>query len=726
MEMTKVGYTDISQVRQGGALDHLSAMGTHFQFFMSALSGAQRKEDRETIDRDEAKDYTLEVPAGMLMPTAPLKESWDILIMTLILYSAVSIPVHLCFDVHAEGWMWYFEMAMSIIFLTDVALAFNTAYQEDGYWVYDRCLIARKYLCGWFWIDFPSAVPVELVELIIGARDEKIEDLATLRVLRILRLFRLLRLLKVKEYITRIEEAFMINLRVLKLVEIFVKLGFIAHILGCGFFYMHLLADEDEPTWVSEYDGGSAIDGTLTKQYLYAIYWSLTTMSTVGYGDITPVNDRERWFATMALVVGALSFAFINGNVVSLLSTLDNQTRLVEGKMESVKEYVQWRSLPKELVIRIRRYYEHYYTRRAVFDEADILTQLNPQLHAEVVNHILHEQLGKLSLFTKLNPDFTLELFPLLKPISFAPGDTIFKKGQQSRSIYFLLSGEIDVFRGLSPFGPTSRITSTHEIDLGNVTDWAGNQATSRISATGHVLLKGGESHIAPVQTHEGIFGQAALLGRRRECTAVARTGCEALLIAKDDLHRLFEGDAISARRMCMLVLDDFLRMDRLSMLALRLRILWGTMEPEVRAALNIQYHWRRYNDLLAQANDPIYELIDKEGQPSAVNSKQLWASRSNHSRLSLGSSKSSKNLLGGSKQNLSNRAHQSFRGGRRLRNNDNSEAVMDRLGEVMAVLIDMRGRIENLEGGSPGSATGLGPNSDPRRLFKQGSAASK
>jgi len=50
----------------------------------------------------------------------------------------------------------------------------------------------------------------------------------------------------------------------------------------------------------------------------------------------------------------------------------------------------------------------------------------------------------------------------------------------------------------------------------------------------------------------------------------------------------------------------------------------------------------------------------------------------------------------------------------------------MDRLGEVMAVLIDMRGRIENLEGGSPGSATGLGPNSDPRRLFKQGSAASK
>ena len=64
-------------------------------------------------------------------------------------------------------------------------------------------------------------------------------------------------------------------------------------------------------------------------------------MSTVGYGDIHPINDRERAFATFSLVVGALSFAFINGNVVGLLSTLDNQSALVEEKLEAVKEYAR-------------------------------------------------------------------------------------------------------------------------------------------------------------------------------------------------------------------------------------------------------------------------------------------------------------------------------------------------------------------------------------------------
>uniref|UniRef100_A0A7S2GCY9 Cyclic nucleotide-binding domain-containing protein n=1 Tax=Haptolina brevifila TaxID=156173 RepID=A0A7S2GCY9_9EUKA len=491
----------------------------------------------------------------------------------------------------------------------------------------------------------------------------------------------------------------MVNLRVLKLVEIFVKLGYIAHILGCGFFFMHILADEDEATWVSEYDGGSALDAPLSKQYLYSIYWSLTTMSTVGYGDITPVNDRERWFATMSLVVGALSFAFINGNVVSLLSSLDNQSSLVESKMEAVKDYVQWRSLPQDLVIRIRRYYEHYYTRQAVFDERDILTQLNPQLHAEVVNHIVHEQLGRLSLFKKLNPDFTLELFPLLKPISFAPGDTIYKKGAPSRSIYFLLQGEIDIYRGLSNEynGPTSRVTPKHEIDLThNVTNWTGIVATGRISAYGEVLLSSAGGAATPVQPHEGIFGQAALLGLRREATAIARSQCEALLIAKDDLHRLFAGDAISARRMCMLVLDDYLRMERLSMLALRLRILGSEPGSKVRAVLTIQYMWRRVNVSLAQANDPVYKLIDKEGQPSAMNARQRWIARSKNSRTS-------KHLVG-SPGARAQAASATFNKGSRgsSRNltviTDPSEAMMDKLGEVMGVLVDMKARLESVE----------------------------
>ena len=80
-----------------------------------------------------------------------------------------------------------------------------------------------------------------------------------------------------------------------------------------------------------------------------------------------------------------------------------------------------WRAVPRDLSLRVKRYYEHYYTKRAVFDEATILGALNPQLHQELVQHILSKTLGRVPLFARLSPDFALAIFPLLKPLSVSP-----------------------------------------------------------------------------------------------------------------------------------------------------------------------------------------------------------------------------------------------------------------------------------------------------------------
>ena len=261
---------------------------------------------------------------------------------------------------------------------------------------------------------------------------------------------------------------------------------------------------------------------------------------------------------------------------------------------------------------------------------------------------------------------------------------------------------------------------------------------------------------------HEGIFGQAALLGRRREATLVARTNCEALLIAREDVQRLFDNDGPSARRVCVLVLEAFLRMDRLSMLALRLRCLSHSHQKgEEWCALTIQYHWRRYSDLLARANDPICarvgasklrrwtlqqqqcrihhlpasssplplastphhltcaprhliptqtrpthpnptdELMEKEGLPSEGSDTVLGSHRNLHS-----DSKRSPSMLD------LRRDASSFRGmtrgfGKSPREYGKSpdRAVMRKLTEIMGALTDVKERVARLE--TPGSSHG-------------------
>ena len=189
----------------------------------------------------------------VLIPTSRWKERWDTAIMFFILYSAYVVPLRVCFHHEAEGAVWVFEASLSVIFEVDLLLSFNTAFFEDGVWVRSHERIAWRYLVGWFWIDAPSSAPTELIELATHSHDT--DSLAMLRVLRIARLVRLLRLLKVTEILRHVEEAFDINLRAFRLVQLTFKLSYVAHIMGCFWWYMHTWsAEHDIPSWLSVYD----------------------------------------------------------------------------------------------------------------------------------------------------------------------------------------------------------------------------------------------------------------------------------------------------------------------------------------------------------------------------------------------------------------------------------------------------------------------------------------
>lgn len=172
------------------------------------------------------------------LPTDGWRTRWDLLLLVLTLYSACTVPVRACFDADAEGLLWAFEASISLVFLADMALTFNTALWDGaqgempaapfrslpvlsapcrsllippdstrpsattrrapGRWVLSRAAVARHYLSGRFWLDAPASLPVELLEL--GAADDEMRDLLWLRLLRLARLLRLLRPLRVERY----------------------------------------------------------------------------------------------------------------------------------------------------------------------------------------------------------------------------------------------------------------------------------------------------------------------------------------------------------------------------------------------------------------------------------------------------------------------------------------------------------------------------------------------
>jgi VIT1/CCC1 family predicted Fe2+/Mn2+ transporter len=56
------------------------------------------------------------------------------------------------------------------------------------------------------------------------------------------------------------------------------------------------------------------------KSVLYEIslYWTITTITTVGYGDISGNNQLERIFCMFVMIIGVAAFTFANGSLASI------------------------------------------------------------------------------------------------------------------------------------------------------------------------------------------------------------------------------------------------------------------------------------------------------------------------------------------------------------------------------------------------------------------------
>ena len=406
-------------------------------------------------------------PGWWINPYCLFRTRWDLALVVILCYNGYVIPLRLAFEREdpMTSPVFWLDRLIDFIFLADVVLNFRTGtVTRTGHVVYKDLM--WRYLTSWFLLDLVSAVPYELVLLAVtgevsttSAALQAPKLLRTARIFKVFKVLKLFRLVRLKHIFSRFEKALVIKHSVSTVMKFCCSIFFIAHWCACIFY---AIGANTQGSWLDK-QGLSTVDD-LSTLYVASFYWSLSTITTIGYGDISAENPSERLFALAAMIVGSAGYAYGITHVITLVSNINSDRIAFRQRMDRLNTYMRFRNLPKPLQADIRNFFyersggENWH--ELLKHEREILNDLSPLLRTKVALLVNKRVIEAVPFFANCPPRFVMDILMALKPEYFPPMEYVVLEGDVADRMYLVANGRVDVLKWgayrVSQLGPGS------------------------------------------------------------------------------------------------------------------------------------------------------------------------------------------------------------------------------------------------------------------------------
>jgi len=205
------------------------------------------------------------------------------------------------------------------------------------------------------------------------------------------------------------------------------------------------------------------------------MYYAFTSLSTVGFGDLSPKNDAERIYVSILLFVGVIIFSYILGCFTGILDTFkDVDAEMEDGEGLSqffglIKHYNKGRFLDQDIKEKIEDFMEYRWLNdknQAVSDDKDreLISQLPLEIEQQIYSNFMFKNFLKnfsryFSIENRKSPQchsyytwenseyqgFMIQLLQFLEPIQFLAKQTIYNELDDVNEVIFVKTGMYDV-----------------------------------------------------------------------------------------------------------------------------------------------------------------------------------------------------------------------------------------------------------------------------------------
>uniref|UniRef100_H2LGS9 Voltage-gated inwardly rectifying potassium channel KCNH2 n=1 Tax=Oryzias latipes TaxID=8090 RepID=H2LGS9_ORYLA len=410
-----------------------------------------------SLGADVLPEYKLQAPRihkWTVLHYSPFKAVWDWLILLLVIYTAILTPYSAAFLLNDQeaamqscGYscspLNVVDLIVDIMFIIDILINFRTTYVNSNDEVVSHPVrIAVHYFKGWFLIDMVAAIPFDL--LIYRNSEETTTLIGLLKTARLLRLVRVARKLdRYSEYGAAV------------LFLLMCTFALIAHWLACIWYaignverngsigWLHTLGDQ-----LGKHFNDSIPGPSINDKYVTALYFTFSSLTSVGFGNVSPNTNSEKIFSICVMLIGSLMYASIFGNVSAIIQRLYSGTARYHTQMLRVREFIRFHQIPNPLRQRLEEYFQHAWSYTNGIDMNAVLKGFPECLQADICLHLNRTLLQNCKAFKGSSKGCLRALAMKFKTTHAPPGDTLVHAGDVLTALYFISRGSIEILRG--------------------------------------------------------------------------------------------------------------------------------------------------------------------------------------------------------------------------------------------------------------------------------------